>query len=495
MSDRTNFCDKLLAAIETNQTLLYLAIEPELENLPAALAPSEDETQSFVTDFLAKFKCAIEQTADLICACKVSCGFYQSLGIPGWELLQQILRIIPPEIPVILDAKHCDLNSSAMFAKTVFEDWQVDAVTLNPYAGFDQVAPFLLYPGKTVFVLCATANASAAAVQEYPNPENPFYLQLVRVSQTWGTPEKLGLEAGIRPDILARIRENAPERLILIEGDIAAENDFAAANDLAQLLAAGLSKNGEDLLLPIPPSLLAAANARSAIQKLRDNINEERLRAIGGSPTCDLWLPDVCFLQPQPNRDLILQLYDIGCVVFGDHVQASGAVFPYYIDLRKIISMPQIFHQIVSAYADILKDLKFDRIAGIPYGSLPTATGLALRMERPMIFPRKEVKTYGAGKLIEGHFQAGETIVVVDDILISGKSVMEGAAKLKSAGLNVEDIVVLIDHEQGVKDKLQANGYRAHSVLALSEIADILYQANRIDSEQFQLLTGEHRAS
>lgn len=492
MINQTNFCDKLLAAIESNQSLLYLALEPQLENLLPTLSKTGEDTQIFVTDLLAKVKCAIDQTADLICACKLSLGFYQSLGIPGWQLLQQILTIIPPQIPVILDAKHCDLNTSTVFAKTVFEDWQVDAVTLSPYAGFDQVAPFLLYPGKTVFVLCATSNPSAAAVQEYPTPENPFYLQLVRVSQTWGTPEKLGLEVGVMPDMLARIRSSAPERLILVEGDIAAENDFAEANDLAQLLAAGLSKNGEGLLLPIPPSLLAESNPRPGIQKLRDNINEQRLRAIAGSPTCDLWLPDVCFLQPEPHRDLILQLYDIGCIVFGDHVQASGAVFPYYIDLRKIISIPQIFHQIVSAYADILKELKFDRIAGIPYGSLPTATGLALRMERPMIFPRKEVKTYGAGKLIEGHFQAGETIVVVDDILISGKSVMEGAAKLQSAGLNVEDIVVLIDHEQGVKDKLQVNGYRAHSVLALSEIAQILYQANRIDTEEFQLLTAEH---
>jgi uridine monophosphate synthetase len=492
MINPTNFCDRLLAAIESNQTLLYLALDSELENLPAALSMTGESTQSFVNDLLAKFKCAIDQTADLICACKISLGFYPSLGIPGLELLQQILTIIPPHIPVILDAKHCDLNTSTVFAKTVFEDWQVDAVTLSPYAGFDQVAPFLLYPGKTVFVLCATANPSAAALQEYPTPENPLYLQLVRVSQTWGTPEKLGLEVGVMPDVLARIRSSAPERLILVEGDIAEENDITEENDLAQLLAAGLSKNGEDLLLPIPPCLLAESNPRAGIQKLRDNINEQRLKAIAGSPTCELWLPDVCFLQPEPHRDLILQLYDIGCVVFGDHVQASGAVFPYYIDLRKIISIPQIFHQIVSAYADILKDLKFDRIAGIPYGSLPTATGLALRMERPMIFPRKEVKTYGAGKLIEGHFQAGETIVVVDDILISGKSVMEGAAKLKSAGLNVEDIVVLIDHEQGVKDKLQVNGYRAHSVLALSEIAQILYQANRIDTEQFQLLTAAH---
>ena len=492
MTDRTNFFDKLLAAVENNQSLLYLALDPNPETLPALVSMTAEETKSFVTDLLSKLKSAIDQTADLICACKITLGFYQSLGIPGGELLQQIFTILPPQIPVILDAKHCDLNTSTVFAKIVFQDWQVDAITLSPYAGFDQVAPFLLYAGKTVFVLCATANASAADLQEYPTPENPFYLQLVRVSQTWGTPEQIGLEVGVMPDMLARIRQAAPERLILVEGDIAEENDLTEENDLAQLLAAGLNKNGEGLLLPVPPSLLAGKEPRREIEKLRDNINKQRMRAIEGSPTCELWLPDVCFLQPEPYRDLILQLYDIGCVVFGDHVQASGAVFPYYIDLRKIISIPQIFHQIVSAYADILKELKFDRIAGIPYGSLPTATGLALRMERPMIFPRKEVKTYGAGKLIEGHFQPGETIVVVDDILISGKSVMEGAGKLKSAGLNVEDIVVLIDHEQGVKDKLQANGYSAHSVLALSEIAQTLYQANRIDTEQFNLLTAEH---
>ena len=492
MTDRTNFFDKLLAAVENNQSLLYLALDPDPETLPALVSMTAEETKSVLTDLLSKHKSAIDQTADLICACKITLGFYQSLGIPGWELLQQILTIIPPQIPVILDAKHCDLNTSTLFAKIVFQDWQVDAITLSPYAGFDQVAPFLLYAGKTVFVLCATANASAAALQEYPTPENPLYLQLVRVSQTWGTPEQLGLEVGVMPDMLARIRQAAPERLILVEGDIAEENDLTEENDLAQLLAAGLNKNGEGLLLPVPPNLLAGKEQRREIEKLRDNINKQRMRAIEGSPTCELWLPDVCFLQPEPYRDLILQLYDIGCVVFGDHVQASGAVFPYYIDLRKIISIPQIFHQIVSAYADILKNLKFDRIAGIPYGSLPTATGLALRMERPMIFPRKEVKTYGAGKLIEGHFQPGETIVVVDDILISGKSVMEGAGKLKSAGLNVEDIVVLIDHEQGVKDKLQANGYSAHSVLALSEIAQTLYQANRIDTEQFNLLTASH---
>lgn len=292
--------------------------------------------------------------------------------------------------------------------------------------------------------------------------------------------------------MLAKIRQAAPERLILIQGDIAEENDIANPEELTQLLAAGLNINGEGLLLPIPPKLLGTSESKSAIENLRDTINEQRLQIVQGSPTCELWLPDVSFLEHEPHRDLILQLYDIGCIIFGDHVQASGAIFPYYIDLRKIISIPQIFHKIVTAYAEILQDLEFDRIAGIPYGSLPTATGLALRLERPMIFPRKEVKSHGTGRLIEGHFQPGEKIVVVDDIMISGNSVIKGAEKLKSVGLEVEDIVVFIDHERGVKDKLQEYGYRGHSVLTLTEIAQTLYEYNKINSEQFNLLKNNH---
>ncbi len=499
-----NFFEKLITSIERNQSLLYLELNPDLESLPEESANQnipvkslltnspEKDNQELIQDWWEWFHFLITESEKYVCAYKLSLGYYQSFGIPGLELLQQTLKTIPLEIPIILDAKHADLNTSTVFAQTIFADWQVDACTISPYTGLDLVAPFLLYPGKAVFLLCATANPSAAVLQEYPNPEQPLYLKLVAEAQRWATPEQLGLEVGIMPDMLATIRQVAPERLILIQGDIAEENDITNPEELTQLLAAGLNINGEGLLLPIPPKLLGTAQPNTAIESLRDTINEQRLKVVEGSPTCELWLPDVCFLQHEPHRDLILQLYDIGCIIFGDHIQASGAIFPYYIDLRKIISIPQIFHKIVTAYAEILQDLEFDRIAGIPYGSLPTATGLALRLERPMIFPRKEVKAHGTGRLIEGHFQTGEKIVVVDDIMISGNSVIKGAEKLKSVGLEVEDIVVFIDHERGVKDKLKDHGYRGHSVLTLTEISKTLYESNKIDSEQFNILKNNH---
>lgn len=469
-----NFFDKCSAAIERNQSLLYVNISPHPELLES----------SDIEQVLSWLKWAIAQTADLVCAYQLNLDCYQALGAGGMELLKLLREAIPPSIPVILDAKHSDVNTSTLFARTVFVEWQMDACTLLPYAGQDQVAPFLVYPDKAVFVLCYTGNPSGAVLQEYPSGKAPLYLHLVRESKTWGTPEQLGFKVdAAMPDVLAQVRSAAPERLMMALGE---------DRQLSQILAAGLNNYGEGLLLPVPTDLLLSERPREAIASLRESINLERPRVMEGNPTCELWVPNVCFLQPQPHRDLILQLYDIGCIIFGDHVQASGAKFPYYIDLRKMISVPQIFYKIVGAYAEILQGLEFDRIAGIPYGSLPTATGLALRMERPMIFPRKEVKAHGTQRLIEGHYEPGEKVVVVDDILISGNSVMQGAEKLQSVGLEVKDIVVFIDHGGGVKDKLQAHGYRGHAVLTLSEIAETLQAAERIDDRQFQLLNSIH---
>lgn len=470
-----NFFDKLNRNILQNQSLLFVGLDPNPE-----MMPTRYESEELIAGLEKWLQFIIAETADFVCAYKPTLGFYEALGIPGLELLYKTLAAIPAHIPVILDAKHSDLNTSTIFARTVFTEWQVDAITLSPYTGQDHVAPFLVYQGKAVFILCCTSNPGAEALQQYPTNESPLYLQVVKESRTWGTPEQLGLEVGtINPEVLALIRAVAPERIIL------ARSIWAEGQNLKQILEAGLNSNGDGLLIPVPQDMLGNTQLSEEVQSLRAEINQIKAEIIYDNSTCSVWFPDVCLLNQHPQQDLILQLYDIDCIMFGSFVQASGAIFPYYIDLRKIISNPQVFNQVLTAYEDILKNLSFDRLAGIPYGSLPTATGLALRLHCPMIFPRKEVKAHGTRRVIEGNFHPGETVVVVDDILISGKSVMEGAGKLESAGLKVDDIVVFIDHEQGVKDRLQQNGYRSHAVLTISEITNTLYQAGRINEEQF----------
>ncbi|PSB09907.1 bifunctional orotidine-5'-phosphate decarboxylase/orotate phosphoribosyltransferase [Pleurocapsa sp. CCALA 161] len=478
-----NFTAKLNQAIATNNSLLIVGLDPNPEMMPSKYPQSQDLLEDLETWLLW----VIESTSDRVCAYKPTLGFYEALGIAGLQLLERVLAGIPQSIPVILDAKHSDLNTSTVFAKAIFEQWQVDAVTLTPFAGQDHAAPFLVYTDKAVFILAHTSNPQAETLQRYPSFEQPFYLQVVQEAQSWATPEQLYLEVGTtNTEVLGKIRAIAPERTILLR------SLWSKKNNLESLINIGLNSMGEGLLIPIPQDFLASNNLATEVANLNHKLNTYRVAKTSQAASCDLWTPDVCLLSFHPYQSLILELFDIGCLLFGEYVQASGATFSYYIDLRKIISNPHLFNQVLDAYGDIVKQLEFDRIAGIPYGALPTATGLALNLQRPMIFPRKEVKAHGTRRLIEGNFHPGEKVVVIDDILISGKSVMEGAEKLKSAGLKIEDIVVFIDHEGGVKDRLKDNGYRAHSVLSISEITDTLYEAGRINQEQYNSFKENH---
>lgn len=475
-----NFFEKLSQAIAFNDSLLIVGLDPNPEMLPKAF---KFENQPLIKQLENWLNWVIQETQDHVCAYKPTLGFYEALGQEGLSLFLTICQEITSQIPIILDAKYGDLNTSSLLAKTIFEQWKIDAITLIPLSGQDQAAPFLVYPDHGVFLLCHTSNPSAEKIQEFPTTDNPFYLHLIEEVKTWGTPEQLGLEIGTgNPTILQSIRQKSPERWILLR------SLWREDTDLSTMLTAGLDKNGEGLLIPIPQDFLSQTNLNQMTQNLKQQINQIRERLQTSTLTCDLWTSNLPPSSSHPHQDLILQLYDIGCLLFGDYVQASGATFSYYIDLRQIISNPQVFHQVLKAYADILNTLKFDRIAGIPYGSLPTATGLSLMLHYPMIYPRKEVKAHGTRRLIEGIFEEGETVVVIDDILITGKSILEGAEKIKSAGLKVQDMVVFIDHEAGVKDKIKAQGYNAYSVLTISEITKTLYDAKRITQEQYNCL-------
>ena len=109
------------------------------------------------------------------------------------------------------------------------------------------------------------------------------------------------------------------------------------------------------------------------------------------------------------NENLILELHSVGAIQFGKFKLKSGMLSPFYLDLRILVSHPGIMRDAARAFAQTLNTLRFDRIAAIPYAALPIATALALEMDRPLIYPRREVKDYGTQAAIEGPFQAGET--------------------------------------------------------------------------------------
>ena len=481
------FFVQLTDAIADRQSLLVTGLDPNPEMLQSWAARRGLAGRSFLSQARHWIKAVIEATGPHVCAYKPSLGFYQALGPVGLELLLEVRDLVPRDLPLIIDAKHGDLNSSSALAHYLFKDLGADAVTLSPLAGQDIAAPFLLYPDKAVVMTCHSSNQAARQIQHYPNEEAPLYLQIVRETQLWATPDQLLLEVGTSdPAILARVRSEAPERFLILRSLWGEEEKLDA------MLQAGLGAAADGLLLPLPQNLLVEDDMASRAEALKLQIMAKRERWLensdrGDADTCALWLPGT---QPaaDPLEGLIVDLFDIGCLLFGEYVQASGAVFNYYVDLRQIISDPNLFHRVLHAYASQLQGLHFDRIAGIPYGSLPTATGLSLQLHKPLIYPRKEVKAHGARRLIEGDFDAGDRVVVVDDILITGGSVLEGIAKLESSGLVVEDVVVFIDHggdhDRQARERLAAAGYRCYSVLNIEQITTVLHRAGRLSDAQ-----------
>jgi len=181
--------------------------------------------------------------------------------------------------------------------------------------------------------------------------------------------------------------------------------------------------------------------------------------------------------------DLAVDLHRIGAVRFGDFVLKDGRHSPLYVDLRVLISTPSVLRRVAQAMLAAAAKLTFDRLAGIPYAGLPLAVAMALDGNLPMIFPRKETKSYGTQRPIEGAFKSGERVLVIDDVITTGGAKLEAIAPLRAAGLVVEDILVIVDRQQSGAEALATEGIRLHSVMKVSALLAALRQAGAISQE------------
>jgi orotidine-5'-phosphate decarboxylase len=276
-----NFLDKLLAVSRQQNTLLCVGLDPEQERLPSRLHTMP--VAKAVTYFC---QAIIEATAPYVCAFKPNLAFFEVLGPEGMHVFQNVLKEVPEHIPIIVDAKRGDLGNTARnYASAIFDVYGCDAVTVNPYLGYDSVAPFLAYEEKAIFFVCRTSNPSACDFQDLlvcdeNGQKKLLYEVIAQRVQLWNRSGNCGLVVGATyPQEINTIRSMCPDMPILIPGV------GAQGGNLEASVLAGVDVSGEKAIISVSRAILYASgdddyavSAANEARKLRNRINEARIR-------------------------------------------------------------------------------------------------------------------------------------------------------------------------------------------------------------------------
>lgn len=198
----------------------------------------------------------------------------------------------------------------------------------------------------------------------------------------------------------------------------------------------------------------------------------------------------------ESKKEFFLECYKLGIIKFGRFTLKSGIESPFYVDLRPLASDPKILKNLANYLLDMLPLDNFDLICGVPYAALPMATAMSLESYIPLIIKRKEAKNYGTKKLIEGIYQKGQNCLLVEDVITSGKSLIETIAEVEQEDIKVADIVVVLDREQGGKELLESRGYKVHTLFNISEVCTILRENGELTDDEVKriqdFLQGNH---
>jgi orotidine-5'-phosphate decarboxylase len=273
------FLEKLLTAERQHHSLLCVGLDPEPERLPEHLRALPVERG--IIEFCRGI---IEATAPYASVFKPNLAFFEVLGPAGLEALREVLRAIPESIPVIADAKRGDIgNTARSYAAALFETYGFDAVTVNPYLGYDAVAPFLAYRERGVILLCRTSNPGARdfqdlLVQEAGGQARPLYEVVARRVQNWNEAGNCALVVGATyPQEMRAVRALCPDLPILVPGI------GAQGGDLEAIVPLAVDAHGERAMISASRAILYAGSganyataAGEAARDLRDQINRAR---------------------------------------------------------------------------------------------------------------------------------------------------------------------------------------------------------------------------
>ena len=271
-----NFINKLNAAWAANDSLLCVGLDPDTERLPAQFRASADGIYQFCKEI-------IDATADLASSFKPQIAYFAALGAEQQlERICAYLRDKYPHIPLILDAKRGDIGATAkQYAREAFDRYGADAVTVNPYMGFDSVEPYMEWRDRGVIVLCRTSNPGGSDLQFLEVDGKPLYQHVARlVAEKWDKNGQCSLVVGATfPEELAQVRAIVGDMPLLVPGV------GAQGGDVEATVKSGRSANGTGMMINSSRAILYAAPqagedfaaaARRVALDTRDAINRYR---------------------------------------------------------------------------------------------------------------------------------------------------------------------------------------------------------------------------
>uniref|UniRef100_A0A183BK99 Ras-related protein Rab-43 n=1 Tax=Globodera pallida TaxID=36090 RepID=A0A183BK99_GLOPA len=185
-------------------------------------------------------------------------------------------------------------------------------------------------------------------------------------------------------------------------------------------------------------------------------------------------------------HQLMEQFVAKGAVKLGQFTLKSGQLSPIYVDLRAIVSNPKIMNEASRLLCSTVEAVKldYDYVVGVPYGAATPAAWFAAKLDKPVLFLRKEAKTHGTRLGIDGLFEGGKSVLLIEDVVTSGASVLEAVVALRDAGLRCDHVFCVMDREQGGHEKLQREGITMHSLLRMSSLLNYLERCGTIDASR-----------
>lgn len=454
-----DFFDRLSASCHAKNSLLCVGLDPRVD----AQTPEEARAKIVTAN-----RALIEATLPYAAAYKPNVAFYEAWGTEGLKALDETLDAITDGTPVILDAKRGDIGPTVeAYAQAAFRHPAVGSLTVAPYMGRDSVDPFLKRREKAVWVLARTSNPSAGEIQDLKYKKAPLYLKMARIAAGWD--RRIGLVvAGNDESALHLLRDALPETWFLCPGIGAQGGTVAGA------VASGLRADGLGILTAASREIAQATNPGEKARDLRDQLNAARQKVLADRQTGPVPMTKL-------KRRVLEGLIKTECFKLGEFVLKSGIKSPFYVDLRRVTSDPKVLRLVGKAYGQLMRDLEFVRVAGIPVAALPLASAASLETGTPMIYPRIPPKAHGTGNNIEGEWKPGEKVLLLDDLITTGKSKQEAIEVLRGEGLVVTDLVVLLERGSAGRKDMDAAGVRLHAFAQIEEFFGVARDMGLID--------------